>query len=155
MNGTVNGPLIEFTKEAFENAGPELTQKLEFLRLGSPAPRCEDCKGSGMSFTTHNCRTEWDYWDMGPNVTEGELKDCIDSSSGIQPDQWIVPVKALDLDKVPPPRAVVTPDGKWHSYRKHIWFSTAVITDDNWEHTFKNLLAAYPDATLVVVDYHN
>ena len=152
MNGRVNGPMVEFTKKAFDQNGPEIIHKLELLRLGNPDPACGDCQGSGISTTTHNCRTEWDSWEILPNVTTGALKDCIEGKAGLQSEQSHVPVKALNLHKVPPPRSVVTPDGEWHTYRKHIWFSNAAITDENWEHTFKNLLAAYPDATLVVVD---
>jgi hypothetical protein len=154
MNGKVQGPVIEFKKDAFEKAGPELIQKLEFLRLGSPYAACGNCSGSGISTTSHNYATEWDGWEIVPNVTAGALKGCIEGNAYIRSDQSHVPVKVLNLDKVPPPRSVVTPDGVWHSYRKYIWFSNAAITDENWEHTFKNLLAAHPDAALVVVDYH-
>jgi hypothetical protein len=154
MSGRVNGPMVEFTKATFENIGPEFIHKLELLRLGTPDPACADCGGSGISTTTHNCRTEWDHWDMGVNVTAGALADCIDSNFGIPSAQWIVPVKALNLERVPSPRTVVTPDGAWHTYRKFLWFCNALIVDENWEETVKSLLEAHADATLVVVDYH-
>ena len=155
LSGTVNASWIEFKKDVFEKAGPELILKLEFLRLGTPDPQCENCRGSGISTTTCNCIGEWDFWEIVPILTEEGFKDCLTSGANISPDQQIVPVSALDFGKVPAPEAVVTPDGSWHTYRKLIWFSNAMIVDENWEHTFKNLLAAYPDAALVVVDYHS
>lgn len=154
LNGKVRGPVIEFKKSAFEKAGPELIKKLEFLRVGTPDPQCGDCKGTGISATTHNCRTEWDWWEIVPALTLDGCKDCLKSDATISTDQNTIPVSALDLDKLASPLAVVTPDGEWHTYQKYICFSNAVITDENWEHTFKNLLAAYPDSTLVVVDCH-
>jgi hypothetical protein len=154
VNGTLKGLVIEFTKEAFDKNGAEIVLKLELLRLGSPDPQCEDCQGSGICTTKQNYLTKWDYWDMGINVTAGALKDCIESDSGIGSDQWSVPMSALNLAKVPIPRAVVTPDGVWHTCRKFIWFSNAMIVDENWETSVKALLEAHKDSTLVVVDYH-
>ena len=154
MNGRVNGPVIEFTKETFDKNAPELMQKLEYLRLGTPDPSCPDCRGSGICTATHNCLTEWDYWGMGVNVTAGELDGCIDFACGFPPGQWVVPVGELDLDEVPAPRTVVTPDGLWHSCRKYIWFCNAAITDENWRGTVQGLLEEHREGKLVMVNYH-
>lgn len=154
MSGKVNGPVIEFTKANFEKICPEIIHKLELLRLGTPDPACPDCRGSGICTTTHNYVTEWDHWGMGINVSAGELDGSIDFACGFPPDQWIVPVAELDLDKVPTPRAVITPDGAWHTYRKFIWFCNATIVDENWKETFQNLMEEHRDHKLVVVNYH-
>jgi hypothetical protein len=154
MSGRLNGPAIEFTKANFEKIGPELIHKLELLRLGNPDPECTDCKGSGICTTTHNCLSEWDHWDMGVNVSAGELDGCIDFACGFQPQQWIVPVAELDLDAVPAPRAVITPDRNWNTYRKYIWFCNATIVDENWKETVLSLLEGHRDGKLVIVNYH-
>lgn len=154
MSGRLNGPVIEFTKANFEKIGPELLHKLELLRLGSPDPACEDCKGSGICTTTHNCHTEWDSWDMGFNVSAGALDGCIDFACGFRQGQHIVPVAELDFDKVPTPQALITPDGIWHSYRKYIWFCNAAIVDENWKDSVQGMLETYRQARLVVMNYH-
>jgi hypothetical protein len=154
MSGRVNGPMIEFTKANFDKIGPELIHKMELLRLGNPDPACTDCRGSGISTTTHNCFGEWDFWGVGTNVTDGELDGCIDFACGFPSGQWIIPVGELDLDKVPAPRAVVTPDGAWHTYRKCVWFCNGLISDENWEETVQRLLEAHRDHNLVIVNYH-
>lgn len=155
MNGRVKaGLIVEFTKTGFAKNGPEIVQKLELLRLGNPNPTCEECGGSGILYTTHNCRTEWDSWEIVPVVTEAAFKDCISPDVDISPDQESVPVEVLDIKKVPTPRAVITPDGTWHARMKSIWGSNAAIVDEDWDKTVNALLQDHKDATFVVVNCH-
>lgn len=154
MSGRLNDPVLEFAKDNFEKIGPEVFHKWELLRLGIPDPACEDCRGSGICTTTHNYFTEWDHWHMGTNVSAGELDGSIDFACGFPSGQWVVPVGELDLDKVPTPRAVITPDGTWYTYRKYIWFCNAAIVDENWKETVQKLLEKHRKNKLVIVNFH-
>lgn len=154
MLGRLGGPCIEFIKAEFDKQGFEESQLQALLKLGNPDPNCEECHGAGAHETKENPKTEWDYWDQGPNVSSGELTASIRSSANIPPDSWVVPIKDLDLDKIPVPRAVITPDGEWNTSHRFIWYSNAVVIDENWEANFRSLLEAHKDSTLVVLNCH-
>lgn len=147
----VDKVLCEFTKDEFSKPGIELEWRRNMLELGSPDPECEECQGSGILVSHDNPSTKWDWWDIGTGFAENILKDCV---IGEREDLNIVPVQALDLDKIPTPNHILTPDGKWISDVQFLWSSSVVVEDEHWEDTFRTVLNDHADSTLVVVNVH-
>ena len=78
------------------------------------------------------------------------LRDCFRGKKA----ENIISVRDVNPEKVPAPHHIVTPSGKWISANEFIWFFNAVVVDENWEETAKQVLEGHKDATLVVVDVH-
>lgn len=142
---------FEFSKEQFSKDGVELGWRRALLSLGNPALDCEECNGSGFTAKHNNPSAKWDYWEIGGGFAEGILRDSVKNSPA---DANIVPVNDLDLNKIPSPHDVVTPDGRWLSENDFILFSSGVIIDENWEETVRSVLSEHQEATLVVVNCH-
>jgi hypothetical protein len=146
----IQGASFAFTREEFSKPGLELDWRRKVLELGSPDPSCEECGGSGIIYSRENPGQKCDYWEIGAGA-DGMLKNCI---KGKPTDVNVVPVKDLDLQKLPIPAHIVTPDGMWFSENEFIWFFHAVVMDENWEKTVKRVLEEHKEATLAAVDVH-
>lgn len=48
-------PVLAFEKKAMD----------DHPKKDSPAPDCEDCKGTGTRMTTYNPKSKWDWWTIG------------------------------------------------------------------------------------------
>ena len=142
---------FEFIKKEFYQDGFELAWRRELLSLGSPEADCEECNGTGITVSDRNPNPKWDGWEIGAGSVNGILKDCLKAPVD---DVNAVPVRDLDLAKLPVPHHVVTPDGQWFSENDFVWFGTAVAIDEDWEKTNKELVAKHEDAILVVVNVH-
>lgn len=147
----VKGRIPEFTKEEFSRKGFELKWWRKLQQLGTPDEDCEECQGFGIVWSNANPGGHWDFWDIGSGHTEGILRDCV---KGEPENLSIVPVRDLDLDRIPTPDHVVTPDGDWLSSELFIWSGRAVVVDEQWEETVRAVLRENTEATLVVVNSH-
>jgi hypothetical protein len=144
-------PICEFSKDKFSEKGFELAWRRKLLELGTPDPDCEECQGSGILVCHDNPAPKWDSWEIGTGFAENILKDCVKGN----PDNLsIVPLRDLDLEKLPSPNHIVTPDGSWLSDQQWIWHSSALVKDERWEETVKAVMKDHADATLVVVNVH-
>jgi hypothetical protein len=143
--------MFKFTKEEFSQEGFELSWRRKVLELGAPDPACEDCHGSGIKICQLNPEPLWDWWEIGSGFTENILKDCVKGKPG---KLSMVPVCDLDLEKLPRPEHVITPDGKCISSEQYLRLSNALVVDEHWEETVRAVLEAHQDATLVVVNCH-
>jgi hypothetical protein len=97
-----------------------------------------------------NQSERWDWWEFGGRWS-GILTQAI---RGPVNDENVVPVASLDLEKVPAPFAIITPDGAWHAQGDMGWGARVANVDENWESTAKAILAEHTDAVLVAVDCH-
>jgi hypothetical protein len=121
----------------------------DLLDKAVPDPNCKDCGGSGNIRTTSNPNGKWTSWEMGggasDNVLAAHLTDDVDDPNS-------APVKMLNLDDLPLPWAIITPDGKWHAAGEPYWFGTSRVDDRDWENTVRKIMEQNADATLVLVE---
>ncbi len=121
----------------------------ELLDKAAPEPHCKDCQGSGIIKSTANPNGKWTSWQIRSSLSNQLLADCL---IDVVDDLDIVPVKLLNLEELPLPWAIVTPDGKWHAAGEPYWFGTTRIDDADWENTVHKILKQDSDKTLVVVE---
>lgn len=141
------------TKSAFDHQEAQRAAVQELLDKAAPDPNCQACGGSGTTKTTRNPNGKWSRWQIGSTKSGFELEGCLDD---VPDDFNIVPVKLINLEAAPMPVAIVTPDGQWHAAGELDWFGTYRIDDPDWyDHTARNIMEQYPDATLVVVECHS
>ena len=141
----------DFNKDEFSKNGFELAWRKKLMEFGTPDPDCPECHGSGTLLCRENPQPKWDEWNIGSGFAENILKDCVKEETD---NLSIVPVRELDLEKVPRPNHIVTPDGSWLSDEELIWSSRARVVDNQWEETVQATLKEHADSTLVVVNLH-
>lgn len=141
---------FKFTKKQFHQNGFELAWKQELLKLGTPDPKCDECGGTGFTISKTNPSPKWDRWEIGIINEEWVLKGSARSPT----DKYWVPVKDLDLDKIQLPSHIVTPDGRWLCEHDYVWFGSAVVIDEDWEQTTKEIFKQHQESTLAVVNIH-
>jgi hypothetical protein len=69
-------------------------------------------------------------------------------------DGSVAALSQLDIEKIPTPFAIITPDGVWHGRGEMDRFARISNLDEDWEATVKKLLYQHEDCILVVVDCH-
>jgi hypothetical protein len=146
------GPhFFEFTKEEFRDKALSENQMRRLLQLGVPDPDCEECGGTGFYMSKDHPEPKWDECSIGQGFAEGILKDCIKSSPE---NPNIVPVRDLDLQKLPKPDHILNPEGIWFSEERFLWSKPVMVIDENWTETVRTLLENHEDSTLVVLNVH-
>lgn len=121
----------------------------EALNTAVPDPNCKDCGGSGTVKTTANPNGKFAHWEIDGSSSSNVLAHCL---TEVVDNPNIIPVKLINLQEIPLPWAIVTPDGKWHGAGEPYWFGSSRVDDPDWENTVRKILAQHADATLVVVE---
>jgi hypothetical protein len=119
----------------------------------SPDLDCEECGGKGVVTSTYNQNAKWDWWEIGGrwrNVLENSRKNGAHRES----NGSVATLNDLDRDKLPPPFAIVTPDGAWHAHGEMGWFARISCLDEEWESKAQAILSEHQDCILVLVDCH-
>jgi len=111
---------------------------------GKPKKDCEYCEGSGVSLSTYNESSKWDWYEIGGRWRGSLLKNMYSSDVEF----------VRDIRKGFVPFAFVTPDYLWHENAKMGWF--AITTDENLEFNeeWESALNTYSDHVAVLVDCH-
>jgi hypothetical protein len=148
---TIEGLSFRFSKEEFSKPGFELEWRRKVLELGSPDPDCDECGGYGITITTENPGARWDHWSIGTYFAEGILETHI---KGNVATPNFVRVRYLNLEEIPLPAHIVTPDRQWLSAREYIWFYNAVVVDEKWKETVQRVLKQHISTNLAVVNLH-
>lgn len=121
----------------------------ELVDKAEPNPACRNCGGSGVVKTTRNPEAKFTDRQIGGFLSDNPLAGCL---LDVVDDPNIVPVRLINLEEVPMPWVIVTPDGKWHAAGEPDRFGMARIDDNAWEDTARKILRQHADATLVVVE---
>lgn len=159
------GPLNEMIKEFNQTEGAKDWEEFskeradfqeqeawDFINREKPEPNldCQYCNGTGVITFLGNPYPEWDLKEVG-----GRYEGIVRNSGNQGADPNILPVRELDLNKVPVPWAIVTPEGEWHGRARRGLTSDSCFLDVNWDHTVRGILRRHRETTLVVVDCHS
>lgn len=139
-----------FMKERDELIDAEMERQLPSM---VPDSGCEECDGKGFVTSTCNKNAKWDWWEIGGGW-DSMLKDSWKDESHRYRNGKLAHIDDLDLDRLPIPFAIVTPDGTWHAQGDMTWFGRMSKLDEEWESKAKAILSENKDCILVVVDCH-
>jgi len=130
-----------------------MTEVKRQLRSIEPDPQCEECRGKGVITRTCNHNAKWDWWQIGGRWEE-MLEQCWKRESHPDHHSTIAPLIELDLEKIPTPFAIITPDGSWHARGEMGPGDRISKLDEDWESKARALLSQHQDCLVVVVDCH-
>lgn len=125
-------------------------------RKDAALPDCENCKGTGLSETTYNPLSKWDWWALGGRFSgrlrsHERLPEDLRSNT-IQVGEHLQRVEA-DPDLTP--FALLTPDGAWHEKGRMGWWGVVSNENADWRERYLALLRTLdPGLLLVGVDCH-
>ena len=134
----------------------------EHPMFNRPDPTCSDCGGSGISHSTYNPQSKWDWWVVGGRWN-GAIRDeeRSDDEGGFNfGDEFHNlkenTIRVGDIKDGDPPFAFVTPDGKWHQKAEMGWWAMTSNEKEmeDWQKEWDEMRAAYPDHIAVGVDCH-
>lgn len=116
-------------------------------RNGTPKEDCSECSGTGITTTTYNPLSKWDWWVIGGRWS-GHLMGG-DTST----------VKSLPLETADDwlPFVFVDSKGDWHERGRMGWFGITSDEKDvaDWRSAVLGLIANEdPEAIVVAVDFH-
>jgi hypothetical protein len=141
--------ILRFTREEFFKDNLEFTLMRDIVLNGEPNPGCELCGGSGVFAYAGLPSSLFDYWDY--DEMDDEFRACMTVNHD---DDLIIPIQDIDLDKIPVPNHVFTPDGECYSQEQLLFFHRIIVWDPNWESTFKTVLREHESAGLVLAKIH-
>lgn len=147
INATWKEVLAPF--EAAEKAALEARDDRE-----KPDADCEDCKGSGVSRSTRNPKSKWDWWCVGGRWA-GKIRGLVEDPTKPTRNENVAHVSKLKpLADEEIPFAIVTPDGEWHEKGHMGWFACVSDEDENWPTRAREILAKHADCLAVACDLH-
>ena len=114
----------------------------------APDPNCDDCNGTGVTTTTYNPHSKWDWYELG-----GGWHELFQPFQG----KSLTEFNAYRDEDGQPLRtyAIVTPDGEWLEKGQHGWWASVnEKSKDEWEACFQATLDKYPDHKVLVFDCH-
>jgi hypothetical protein len=123
-----------------------------------PSPDCEECHGTGTYKSHYNPESKWDWWVIGGRWGGALYDENSESESEDHEDNMILIQEMLDRprENIFFPRAIITPDGKWHQKGRMGWFGMS--SDDKeqnkWEDEVMALYEQYPNNMMVLLDLH-
>lgn len=150
----ITGPIAEL--ETFLNSTHPLVDK--------PDPDCDECNGTGITTSTYNPDSKWDWWRIGGRWDGAllELTEIDDGQGGFnfspifetlkRNSDVVKNVAARDFK----PFAILTPEGEWVERAKMGWWAVTwdEVGAETWEQRVKDIYAAYPDYLAVLLDCH-
>ena len=98
----------------------------------------------GSILSTYNPKAKWDWYQVG-----GRWNNSIPGNE--------VKMTEVNIDKIDPPYAFVTPDGEWVERGEMGWFgiSSNEMNEDEWDAKFREYLKTLDkDIVLTLVDCH-
>lgn len=115
----------------------------------SAQPDCEMCDGTGLMVSDRNPDVAWMQWEWEPLPPDVRRTAWADAKTALLRDDC-VPLRFLDVDRLPIPFAVVTPDRELH--RPGVWLDDRIIDEDeHWPARVREMLTSHRDALLVFV----
>jgi hypothetical protein len=109
-------------------------------------PNCEVCNGTGVEKFYRNPKSRWDSYFLS-GEWEGKLllAECLLRPCKLKLNGGAAPLNNLDVERLEMPRAIVTPDGRWHDECNY---------PSDWPTKYKEILRSHEDTILVCVLCH-
>ena len=114
--------------------------------VSGPEEDCDECKGSGVVYSTYNQKSKWDWYQIGGRFLSHwgdylHVKDVLEPSPNRTVEEKI-------------PFAIVTPDGEWHEKGSMGWWACVSDEKEEWPEIATKILEAHKDLEAVVLDVH-
>lgn len=144
LDHKINKAWEEYTEPLSKTLEDETARHSLF---GKPDEKCEECKGLGVSKTTYNPKSKWDWWTIGGRW-DGAWKGKNQRPVSYLLKNWNGGEFA--------PFAIVTPDRKWIEEGQMGWWGIVSDQKDpvDWHTQAKKVFSQYAEHEAVLIDAH-
>ena len=128
------------------------------LRITTPEERYreyarfhEHFNAQGEPLSTYNPNSKWDWWVIGGRW-DGWITGREKTGSESIQNNIATTGQAIERNIIP--HAIITPNGQWHERGQMGWWAIMITEDEDWDAHAREILCAYPDCQLLILDAH-